>query len=136
MPGRDQMHVERRPAGEGAQPGFRQMRQPVGPAMRAFVFVESLAQSRVSVPGLDRQLAIAERDALDRDPEPANVAQGGLDLGRHRTARGQPHRAAAGRNGEAIDAGAGGLRPDDRAVDNEVQIGIVGWRMEDVWLDR
>jgi hypothetical protein len=71
MPGRDQMHAERRPAGEGAQPGFRQMRQPVGPAMRGFVLVESLPQSRVSVPGLDRQLTIAARDALDRDPEPA-----------------------------------------------------------------
>src|SRR5260370_38386736 len=34
---RGQLHFKGRPAGAGAQPGFGQARQPVGPTMRAFV---------------------------------------------------------------------------------------------------
>jgi len=64
------------------------------------------------------------RAALDRYAEPPPVARPRFDLRRYRAARGQPCRAGAGRDLETIQVGGGRTRPDDLAVNDQVQIGV------------
>src|ERR1700687_2513192 len=92
--------------------------------MRPLVVMEPLVERGMAVPHLDRQIGTVEGEARDRYAEPPPVARPRFDLRRYGAARGQPCRAGAGRDLETIQAGGGRTRPDDLAVDDQVQIGV------------
>src|SRR5260370_10943663 len=92
--------------------------------MCRLVVVKPVAEAGMAVPGFDRQVAVAQDHPFDRNAEPPPIARDDLDLGRHRAARNEPDRAAAGRYLEAVGQAGNRQRRHNSAVDNEVQFGV------------
>jgi len=116
--------IENKRASKALEPIRRDTRPTIGPAMGTFVVMEAVLQHRVRVPRLQHHFALADCDAINRDPKPA-VVGGANDVFR------RPHAARRNRNvpsprwdGEAIDQVLHHLWPDHGVVDHQMQVRV------------
>ena len=117
-----ELHRDRNFADEAGEELPRQHAQSVGPAVRAFALVEAVAQRRALRPDLNARSLPGQKDPLQRHAEAARIERSGLGLLGDNAARGDRHISGIGRDDEMVRPVDDRVRPDDIAIDQEMEI--------------